>query len=76
MADASRRFPTSSKPVLVQDTGPSSFLPNGRGMFRFTTPEQASWALAAINEDEGQCRAAPEKLWKPISTPLRWLAKS
>ena len=45
--------------VVVPDTGPSAFLPNGEGMFRFTTPEQAVRAFEAINGDyERHCRAA------------------
>jgi len=38
---------------------PSAFLPNGEGMFRFSTPQQAAAAFEAINADyERQCRAA------------------
>src|SRR5207247_736494 len=49
----------SGKPVVVQDTGPSEFLPNGEGMFRFTTPEEAARAFDAINADyEHHCAAA------------------
>ena len=61
VSDRTLCYLASGKPVVVQDTGPSSFLPNGRGMFRFATAEQAARALAAINEDyEGHCRAARE----------------
>jgi len=49
----------SGKPIVVQDTGPSVFLPNGEGMFRFTTLEQAAKAFYVINADyERHCRAA------------------
>jgi len=49
----------SGKPVVVQDTGPSSYLPNGEGMFRFSTPEEAAKAIAAINSDYPKhCQAA------------------
>jgi hypothetical protein len=45
--------------VVVQDTGPSAVLPNGEGMFRFSTPAQAAEALAAMNADyDRHCRAA------------------
>ncbi|HYY52393.1 MAG TPA: hypothetical protein VE755_05960, partial [Myxococcales bacterium] len=41
------------------DTGPSSFLPNGEGMFRFASLEEAAAALERINADyERHCRAA------------------
>ena len=45
--------------MVVQDTGPSSFLPHGEGMFHFSTLEEAAWALETINRDyEKHCRAA------------------
>jgi glycosyltransferase involved in cell wall biosynthesis len=51
----------SGKPVVVQDTGPSSFLPDGEGMFRFSSLEEAADALARVNDDyERHCRAARE----------------
>src|SRR5437667_9214477 len=47
------------KPVLDQDTGRSAFLPNGEGMFRFTTLKEAAGAFDVINANyEVQCRAA------------------
>ena len=59
VSDRTVCYLASGKPVVVQDTGPSAFLPNGEGMFRFTTPEQAAGALEAINADyEHHCRAA------------------
>ena len=43
----------------MQDTGPSSFLTNGEGMFRFSTAEQAARAFDVINGDyEKHSRAA------------------
>jgi hypothetical protein len=59
VSDRTLCYLASGKPVVVQDTGPSSFLPNGEGMFRFTGPHQAVEALEAINADyERHCRAA------------------
>ena len=59
VSDRTVCYLASGKPVVVQDTGPSAFLPNGEGMFRFTTPEQAAGAFEAINADyEHHCRAA------------------
>jgi hypothetical protein len=59
ISDRSLCYLASGKPVVVQDTGPSDFLPGGDGFFRFATPEQAAAALATVNADyEGHCRAA------------------
>jgi hypothetical protein len=59
VSDRTACYLASGKPVVVQDTGPSEFLPNGEGMFRFSTPAQAAEALDVINEDyERHCRAA------------------
>lgn len=35
VSDRTLCHPASGKPVVVQDTGPSEFLPNGEGIFRF-----------------------------------------
>src|SRR5439155_16005079 len=37
VSDRTVCYLASGKPVVVQDTGPSAFLPNGAGMFRFST---------------------------------------
>ena len=59
VSDRTLCYLASGKPVVVQDTGPSSFLPNGEGMFRFSTIDEAAEALAAIDEHyERHCRAA------------------
>jgi hypothetical protein len=59
VSDRTLCYLASGKPVVVQDTGPSTILPNGEGMFRFSTSEQAGRALEAINADyERHCRAA------------------
>jgi hypothetical protein len=61
VSDRTVCYLASGKPVVVQDTGPSAFLPNGEGMFRFTTPDQAARAFDNINGDyERHCRAARE----------------
>jgi hypothetical protein len=45
----------------VQHTGPSATLPDGLGLFRFRTPEDAALALEAIGSDYAKhCRAARE----------------
>ena len=59
ISDRTICYLASGKPVVVQHTGPSSFLPNGEGMFRFSTAQQASEAVDTINADyERHCRAA------------------
>jgi len=59
VSDRSLCYLASGKPVVVQHTGPSSFLPHGEGMFRYTTVAEAARALDSINADyEGQCRSA------------------
>jgi hypothetical protein len=59
VSDRTLCYLASGKPAVVQDTGPSSFLPSGEGLFRFSTPGEAAGALAAVNADYGRhCRAA------------------
>jgi hypothetical protein len=59
VSDRTLCYLASGKPVVVQDTGPSGYLPNGEGMFRFSTVDQAAAAMAAINADYARhCRAA------------------
>jgi len=41
----------SGKPAVVQHTGPSSFLPDGEGLFRFSTVQEAARAFETINGD-------------------------
>jgi hypothetical protein len=59
VSDRTVCYLASGKPVVVQDTGPSSFLPSGEGMFRFSTIEEAAEALALIDSQyERHCHAA------------------
>lgn len=59
VSDRTLCFLASGKPVVVQHTGPSRFLPEAQGMFRFHTIEQAADHLQAISENyPAQCRAA------------------
>jgi hypothetical protein len=61
VSDRTLCYMASGKPVVVQDTGPSAVLPNGLGMFRFSTTEQAVDGLHAVNGDyRRHCRAARE----------------
>jgi hypothetical protein len=59
VSDRTLCYLASGKPAVVQDTGPSTFLPNGEGLFRFTTVAEAAAALDAVNADYPRhCRAA------------------
>ena len=59
ISDRTLCYLASGKPAVVQDTGPSSYLPNGEGMFRVSTVAGAAHALAEINSDYArQCRLA------------------
>ena len=59
VSDRTLCYLASGKPVVVQDTGRSAVLPNGEGMFRFTTGQQAAQAFKRINADyERHCYAA------------------
>ena len=61
VSDRTVCYLASGKPVVVQHTGPSSYLPNGEGMFRFTSLTEAAQALEGINSDYPRhCRAARE----------------
>ena len=59
VSDRTLCYLASGKPVVVQDTGPSRLLPNGAGMFRFSTMDEAVKAFDVINADyEMHCREA------------------
>jgi hypothetical protein len=61
VSDRTLCYMASGKPAVVQDTGPSAILPNGLGMFRFSSMEQAVDAFQAVNADYARhCRAARE----------------
>jgi hypothetical protein len=61
VSDRTACYLASGKPVVVQHTGASSFLPNGEGMFRFTSAEEAAAALETVNADyQRHSRAARE----------------
>jgi hypothetical protein len=61
ISDRTLCYLASGKPAVVQHTGPSAYLPNGEGLFRFTTLAEAIDALDAVNADyERHCRAARE----------------
>lgn len=59
ISDRTVCYLASGKPVVVQSTGTSSFLPEGEGLFRFSTIEEAVDAFATVNANyEKHSRAA------------------
>jgi hypothetical protein len=59
ISDRTLCYLASGKPVVVQHTGPSGYLPHGEGMFRFTSLRDAVEAFEEINAHyERHCRSA------------------
>jgi len=59
VSDRTLCYLASGKPAVVQHTGPSRWLPNGEGLFRFRSMDEAVGALAAVEADyDRHCRAA------------------
>jgi hypothetical protein len=61
VSDRSLCYLASGKPVVVQRTGLSSYLPSGEGILQFSSLAEAAEALATVNADyERHCRSARE----------------
>lgn len=61
ISDRTVCYLASGKPAVVQDTGPSAYIPEGHGLHRFSTPQEAAAAIAEVNADYfRQSRAARE----------------
>ena len=59
VSDRTICYLASGKPAVVQHTGPSRFLPDAEGLFRFRSIDEAARALAAVEADyERHCRLA------------------
>jgi hypothetical protein len=59
ISDRTLCYLASGKPAVVQHTGPSRFLPEDAGLFRFRDPEEAVRCLERLAADyERQCRLA------------------
>jgi hypothetical protein len=59
ISDRTLCYLASGRPAVVQDTGPIPFLPEGEGLLRFSTLDEAVAAIEAVNEDyERHSRAA------------------
>lgn len=60
-SDRSICYLASGKPVLAQETGFSRNHPTGRGLLAFSTPDEATEGVRAINSNyAAHCRAARE----------------
>lgn len=59
VSDRTLCYLASGKPAVVEDTGPSRFLPSREGLLRFASPAAARACLKTVETDyEHQCRAA------------------
>jgi hypothetical protein len=59
ISDRTLCYLASGKPAVIQHTGPSAFLPDAAGLFRFQSLEEAARMLDAVEVDyERQCSAA------------------
>jgi hypothetical protein len=59
VSDRTVCYLASGKPAVVQHTGPSSYLPDADGLFRFQDLEDAAHALSDVQSDyERHCRRA------------------
>ena len=61
ISDRTLCYLASGRPAVVQYTGPSTRLPDGEGIFRFVTVDDAVAAIAELNRNyDHHCRAARE----------------
>jgi hypothetical protein len=60
-SDRAATYLAAGRPVVTQETGFSSVLPTGKGLFAFTTIDDILSAVDSVNSDyDGHCRAARE----------------
>ena len=58
-SDRSSAYLAMGRPIVVQDTGFSAFLPCGEGLLAYRTPEEAVAAIRRLHDDyDAHCRAA------------------
>jgi hypothetical protein len=62
ISDRTLCYLASGKPAVVQHTGRSRFLPDGEGLFRFRTPDEAARALRAVESDYDRQAASARAL--------------
>jgi hypothetical protein len=60
-SDRSSAYLATGRPVIIQDTGFSSFLPCGKGLLAYSTRDEATAAIQQLRKDyDMHCRAARE----------------
>jgi hypothetical protein len=74
-SDRSVCYLAAGKPVVTQETGFSKFIPVGRGLFAFSTPEDALAALEAINSDYFAHAHAAREIAREYFGSVQLLAK-
>jgi len=58
-SDRSSGYLAMGRPVIVQDTGFSDFLPCGAGLLAFRNPDEAIFSIRQLNDDyDSHCQAA------------------
>src|SRR5262249_30839518 len=62
ISDRTVCYLASGRPAVVQDTGPSEALPVNEGLWRFRTPEEAVFALEAVEADHDRQTRLARKL--------------
>lgn len=62
ISDRTLCYLASGRPAVVQHTGPSSYLPNGLGLFRFSTLDEAAAALETLATDHATHSRAARQL--------------
>jgi hypothetical protein len=68
-SERSAAYLASGRPVLHQDTGFSDWLPCGKGVLAFQSPEEVIDAVSRVNADyDAHCRAARELAVEYFST--------
>lgn len=61
VSDRTLCYLASGKPAVIEHTGPSQFLPDAEGLFRFRTIDEAARALETLARDyDRQCQLARE----------------
>jgi hypothetical protein len=63
----------AGRPAVVQETGWSKFIPGGRGLFTFSTIEEAAAGLNAVSADPAAHRAAAHEIAREYLAPDRVL---
>jgi hypothetical protein len=59
VSDRTICYLASGKPAIVEHTGPSRFLPDAEGLFRFRNIDEAAQMISLVESDyDRQCRAA------------------